>query len=493
MIRLGVEVRPVLARDVHHEGRKLPLPVFLAPFILLLLLLLASCGGADLGAVTGLVVTPGDSQNTLTWDGLIGSDSYNVYWEETTSAGVINCSGIPIAGITGTTYTHTGLTNGVVYNYGIVAVGVDAIEGACGGGFVSGAPFSDIIPPVTIAPLTEVSVTETIWSGSATIDEAGTGHCIALPTGSPAPTAAEVKAWSGASVAMTANTPADCMVTGLTPATTYDFYFAAEDTSGNLQLDADVSGPVTSTTLLGGPLGPVTGLVVVPGNGQNTLTWDPLVGAATYRVYWQETVFNDVVRCKGQKIKDIVGTTFVHTGLTNGVTYNYAIRAEDAAGNKGACGGGYVSGAPFLDITPPVTITPFTEVSVTETIWTGSATIDEAGRGYCVAVAPGSPAPTAAQVQAGPGGSVAMTANTPVDCQITGLTPGATYDFYFVAEDTSGNLQVDANVSGPVTSTMAESLIVNVVFPDTNLAACVNNFAAAKAWVTVSQMTAPRL
>lgn len=114
---------------------------------------------------------------------------------------------------------------------------------------------TDTTPPVTTVALAEASKSSTTWSGSATIDEAGTGYCTALTTGASAPTAAEVKAdtgtghsGTGGSVAMTANTTATCQVTGLTPGTTYDFYFVAEDASTNLQADGDVSGLVTVTT-----------------------------------------------------------------------------------------------------------------------------------------------------------------------------------------------------------------------------------------------------
>ncbi|MBF0171430.1 MAG: SUMF1/EgtB/PvdO family nonheme iron enzyme, partial [Nitrospinae bacterium] len=137
-------------------------------------------------------------------------------------------------------------------------------------------PRGDMTPPVTTVALAEVSKTSMTWSGSATINEAGIGYCTALITGSPAPTAAEVRAdndgnvaGTGGSVAMTANTTATCVVTGLTTGTTYDFYFVAEDFSANLQTTANVSGPVTATTL-----------------GSATLTTQMVHGVSTDTIAW---------------------------------------------------------------------------------------------------------------------------------------------------------------------------------------------------------------
>ncbi|MBF0169887.1 MAG: hypothetical protein HQK87_02155 [Nitrospinae bacterium] len=81
-----------------------------------------------------------------------------------------------------------------------------------------------------------------IWTGTANLNEAATGYCIALPTGSTAPTSAQVKAHSAAGIvswgtgAFSANLPGNCQMSGLTNGVTYDFYFVAEDVFGNLQL-----------------------------------------------------------------------------------------------------------------------------------------------------------------------------------------------------------------------------------------------------------------
>jgi hypothetical protein len=67
---------------------------------------------------SALIVTPGNTQNTITWTGVAGAASYNLIYR--TSAGVTKSNGTIISGVT-SPYTHLGLTNGVVLYYVLVA------------------------------------------------------------------------------------------------------------------------------------------------------------------------------------------------------------------------------------------------------------------------------------------------------------------------------------------------------------------------------------
>jgi hypothetical protein len=84
---------------------------------------------AELPAPTGLKATPGGGEVTLSWDPVssLNLAGYNVY--RSTSATDIgtklNASPIP-----GTTYTDTGLINGVTYYYRVSAVDNTGVEGA---------------------------------------------------------------------------------------------------------------------------------------------------------------------------------------------------------------------------------------------------------------------------------------------------------------------------------------------------------------------------
>jgi len=70
-------------------------------------------------APTGLTATAGNAQVTLSWAASAGAVSYNLY--RATRSGGEGATPV-IKGITGTTYTNTGLKNGTVYYYQVTAV-----------------------------------------------------------------------------------------------------------------------------------------------------------------------------------------------------------------------------------------------------------------------------------------------------------------------------------------------------------------------------------
>ena len=77
-------------------------------------------------AVTGLVATAGNGQVTLTWNAVSGATSYQLY--RTGNSG--NESATPsVSGLTGTTFTDTGLNPGTTYYYRVVAVNSSGASG----------------------------------------------------------------------------------------------------------------------------------------------------------------------------------------------------------------------------------------------------------------------------------------------------------------------------------------------------------------------------
>jgi hypothetical protein len=77
-------------------------------------------------APTDLTATPGDAQVALNWGAVTDATSYNVY-RATTSGGPYTQI---MSGVTGTTYTDTGLTNGTTYFYVVTAVNAAGVESA---------------------------------------------------------------------------------------------------------------------------------------------------------------------------------------------------------------------------------------------------------------------------------------------------------------------------------------------------------------------------
>ena len=70
-------------------------------------------------APTGLTVTSGDTELTVSWDPVAGASSYNLYWS--TSAGVTPANGTRIPGAT-SPYLQTALIDGETYHYVVSAV-----------------------------------------------------------------------------------------------------------------------------------------------------------------------------------------------------------------------------------------------------------------------------------------------------------------------------------------------------------------------------------
>jgi hypothetical protein len=70
-------------------------------------------------AVTGLAATSGAAQVTLSWNAVTGATSYRLY--RTAESGYESATP-SVTGITGTSYTDTGLNSGTTYYYQVVAV-----------------------------------------------------------------------------------------------------------------------------------------------------------------------------------------------------------------------------------------------------------------------------------------------------------------------------------------------------------------------------------
>jgi hypothetical protein len=78
---------------------------------------LLAAGNSEPPTPGGLSATPGDTQIVLSWGPSSGATSYNLKW------GTIAGGPYPnVISVSGTTYTHTGLTNGKPYFYVVSAV-----------------------------------------------------------------------------------------------------------------------------------------------------------------------------------------------------------------------------------------------------------------------------------------------------------------------------------------------------------------------------------
>ncbi|MFD2286622.1 T9SS type B sorting domain-containing protein [Pedobacter petrophilus] len=146
-------------------------------------------------------------------------------------------------------------------NATLSSTGAPTINVALTGTGVAG----DLTPPVTAAnyPKTNnAAITSVDLINN--INEAGTTYYVLLPSGSTAPTPAQVKAglnatgtaaFKSGSFANTAGADASATITGLTSGTSYIFYVVAQDVAGNLQTTvASVDAITANPPLVSAPI-----------------------------------------------------------------------------------------------------------------------------------------------------------------------------------------------------------------------------------------------
>ena len=246
-----------------------------------------------------------------------GSSTDNLYLS---SYEVRRCAGSGCTNFTGVgspglalTYDDTALTPSTTYQYSVVA-----IDGSGNQSSPSNVVTATTLPgaPTTLTASSTTS-TQVTLSWTPTGNVAGlAAYLIEQCVGAGCTTFSQVAQVSS---------PTDT-ITGLTPATTYQFRVRSVDPSGN---DSGYSNVVSVTTL---PIAAPTGLAAtVLSDSQITLTWTAST-APNVTAYLIE-------RCTGagctnfDQIGSVASFLYMDGGLLPLTTYQYRIRAQDAAGN----------------------------------------------------------------------------------------------------------------------------------------------------------------
>ena len=219
---------------------------------------------------------------------------------------------------------------------------------------------------------------------------------------------------------------------GLQNGTTYEYYVAAVDDSGN---KSGPSGVATATplqvqdsTLPAAPAAPS----IVAGDGSATLTWQPNTepDVRDYRIFRKpaaETAWAT------DPVGTTTGRTFTDSGLVNGTEYEYRLTAVDTSDNES-------SPSPSVKATPrpaPDTVSPLAPKSFTASAGDGSVALgwapndesDLAGYRVYRQSADGSWPATALHQASAP--STAWTD--------TSVTNGRSYTYRVTALDVTGN------------------------------------------------------
>jgi chitodextrinase len=271
-------------------------------------------------APTGLVGTAlSSSQIKLTWDPStdnVAVTGYDVYLNDA-----------PLATTTATTFTHSGLTAATTYNYRVSAHDAVPNYSTWIATPVSVTTLPAAPAPDTQAPSVPAGLVGTALSSSqikltwnpSTDNVAVTGYSVYLND-----------------VALTTTTTTSFTHSGLAAGTTYNYRVSAYDAVPNQSARSATQVSVTTPAAPPAPPAPDTQAPSVPtglvgtalSSSQIKLTWNPStdnVGVTGYTVY-----LNDVA------LTTTTATSFTHSGLAAGTTYNYRVSAYDAVPNHSA-------------------------------------------------------------------------------------------------------------------------------------------------------------
>ena len=290
--------------------------------------------------------------------------------------------------------TVTGLSDGTAYTFTVTATN----GSGTGSPSVASSPATPTTvpgPPTGITVVSAPERAEVSWTAPvATGGTAITGYTVtSIPDG---------RTCTGAATT--------CTVTGLTNGTAYTFTVIATNTVG----PGSASAPFAPMTPATAP-GPPGNVQAISGNGYATVTWAaPDTGGAAI------TAYTVTASPGGQTCTSASGPLqCVVTGLTNGVTYTFAVSGANAAGT------GRVS-SPTAVVTPAAATLPPSVVEALARDSTGVA--KDGGANVAVACGAGSPCEVQVVMRVGrvtitserslaAGESTAVTLDLPTDIQ----------------------------------------------------------------------------
>ena len=256
-------------------------------------------------APTNLTATPANQQITLSWQPSVGATSYKLKKSLITGGPYTLVTTIP----TGTSYADTGLTNGTTYYYVVTAL--NSAGESANSNEASATPTIGTIPspPTNLAATAgnaQVALTWTASTGATTYNLKRS-----LTTGGPYTT-----------TVATGITGLSALDSSPSNGTTYYYVVTAVNAAG----ESGISNEASATPQAPIPPNPPTGLRALPGNTKVNLFWNGSVGATSYNIKCSTTDGGPYTLVTNQP-----GTSYLHTALTNGVTYYYIVTAVGAA------------------------------------------------------------------------------------------------------------------------------------------------------------------
>ena len=351
-----------------------------------------------------LTATDGDRQVTLNWTGPSDTGGSAITgWKYSKDNGTI-WDTIANSNATTTSHTVTGLTNGTAYTFKVRAVNTH------GDGAESDAVTAT--PATTPAAPTGLSATDNNQaSGAVRLSWTAGGN------GGSAITGYQYSTDNGSSWAATGATTTSHTVTGLTNGTAYTFKVRAVNRKG----DGTASAAVTATPATT-PAAP-TGLSATDNNqasGAVRLSWTAGGNGGSAITGYQYSTDNG----SSWTATGATTTSYTVTGLTNGTTYTFKVRAVNRKGDGTASAA--VTATPATTPAAPTALTVVTGNQQVRLSWTAPTNTGGANiTGY--------------EYSQDNGSSWSATNATTTSYTVTGLTNGTTYTFQVRAVNKKGN------------------------------------------------------
>ncbi|HXI72845.1 MAG TPA: hypothetical protein VNN22_21110 [Verrucomicrobiae bacterium] len=289
-------------------------------------------------APTGVTATAGNARASLNWNSVSGATAYNVL-RATTSGGPYY---VPVATVTGTSYTNTGMVNGMTYFYVVTAVGSGGPSA-----YSSGVSATPVGPPPTPAGLSAGTDSPTMVTLSWNASFGATSYNLKRATTSGGPYA---------TVASPAGTSySDLTVTG---GTTYYYVVSAVNPNGESTNTSQVSVTPLPPPWVTVDVGSV-GLAGSAAYSGSTFTLkgsgDDIWNAADAFRYAYQAVSGDcsiTARVTSQSNSDVwakagvmiretldAGSTHALMAITPGNGFNFFYRPTTEASSSSASGG----------------------------------------------------------------------------------------------------------------------------------------------------------
>ena len=365
-------------------------------------------------APTNLVATPGNNQVSLTWTAPTGATKYDVYRGAT-----------KLATVTSPTYLDSTALNNTTYTYTVVAYRLNSPASPAS----AAASAKPVAPPLS----TPTNVAATPGNNTVTVTW----------TSVVGATSYQVYRTGGTAVGpQTVTTPSYTDNTAVN-GTAYSYYVIAVGPQSSSAASATVSA-TPAAPAAGAP----TGLSGTAGDTIATLTWNPVAGATSYKLYRNGVALSVT----------ITGNTYTDSGLTNNATYSYYVTAINGTESAPSA---TISVTPFV-LTPaaPTGLTATPGNAQVSLSWTASAN----ATGYKVYR-----------------DGVLVSTQATTTYLSTGLTNGQTYAYYVVA--------TNGSASSPSSATVSATPLAPAPAAPTGLVATAGNAKVVLTWTAVTNAT----